>query len=103
MPNMGLDSEAYCPQTWFIIHRCWCTMYTHPNVGVAVCLWFVGMAICLSGGRGSLFLGGGCGCLILVGMCLSRDIFGRGSGRGMLDKLVVKHIIITAQLLWGFG
>ena len=61
------------------------------------------MAISLGCGHGSLFLGGGCGCLTLVGMCLSRDIFGHGSGRGMLDQLVVKHIIITAQLLWGFG
>ena len=30
----------------------------------------------------------------IVGMRLSRDIFGHGSGRGMLDQLVVKHIII---------
>ena len=30
----------------------------------------------------------------IVGMHLSRDIFGHGSGGGMLDQLLVKHIII---------
>jgi len=61
-------------------------MFTYLNVGVAVCLWVVGVAICL--------WVVGVAVLLYSGHASVPRHFGHGSGRGMLDQLVVKHIII---------